>query len=190
MTSDAFQRLPLLSPIQLRDDQQRVYQAIVEGPRQGSPGLTDANGCLRGPFNAMLYSPAIGGLIEALGAAIRYKSSFSDRVRELAILTVAAYCNSEFEWVNHEPLALKCGWRPEQLRAIRESREPEIEDPDELVTWRVVAQLLTVGDLGDQEYQRAFDRLGPTALVELSTLIGYYRLLALQLRIFQIPVDQ
>src|SRR5437868_1894472 len=41
-------------------------------------------------------------------------------------------------------------------------------------------------DLDDQEYDTAVTVLGERALVELSTLVGYYATLALQLRIFRV----
>lgn len=182
-------RLPLVSPDELTTEQRDLYRAITEGPRRGS-GIADTRGCLRGPFNAMLYSPAIGAAMQELGAAIRYRSTLPDRARELAILTVAARCGSEFEWVHHEPLALKCGWHAGQLMAIRENREPSFEDPAERATWQVATRILAGGTLDDQEYERALELLGHVRLVELSALVGYYRLLADQLRLFDVPVDR
>ena len=41
-------------------------------------------------------------------------------------------------------------------------------------------------DLDDQEYDTAVAVLGERALVELSTLVGYYVTLALQMRIFRV----
>lgn len=187
MSNKTSPRLPLISPDHLTPGQRAVYRAIVEGPRKGS-AITDARGCLREPFNAMLYNPAIGSAMQELGAAIRYKSSLSGRARELAILTVAVHCRSEFEWAQHEPLALKCGWHPDQLTAIRDNRDPVIDDPAERAVRRVTTQLLADGGLEDDDYERAVELLGEVKLVELSALIGYYRLLALQLRLFKVPV--
>lgn len=188
MPNEISSRLPRISPDRLTPEQRAVYRAILEGPRKGY-AMTDAHGRLRAPFNAMLYNPAIGGAMQELGAAIRYKSSLSDRARELAILTVAARCGSEFEWAHHEPLALKCGWRPEQLTAVRDNRDPLIDDPAERAVWRLATQLLAGNSPEDNDYERERALLGDVKLVELSALIGYYRLLALQLRLFKVPVD-
>jgi 4-carboxymuconolactone decarboxylase len=42
-------------------------------------------------------------------------------------------------------------------------------------------------DLDDEQYDTAISVLGQQALVELSSLVGYYATLALQLRIFRVP---
>jgi 4-carboxymuconolactone decarboxylase len=42
-------------------------------------------------------------------------------------------------------------------------------------------------DLDDEQYDTAVAALGERALVELSTLVGYYATLALQMRIFRVP---
>jgi len=44
--------------------------------------------------------------------------------------------------------------------------------------------LLVRGDLTDAGYPTAEAALGPRGLVELTTLVGYYGLLARQLRVF------
>jgi 4-carboxymuconolactone decarboxylase len=50
-----------------------------------------------------------------------------------------------------------------------------------------VARALTgPADLDDEQYAAAIAALGEQALVELSTLVGYYATLALQLRIFRV----
>ena len=37
--------------------------------------LTDEGGRLEGPFNAMLFSPAVGHALQALGGALRYQGT-------------------------------------------------------------------------------------------------------------------
>src|SRR4051794_18477744 len=54
-------RLPHPTPGELDDDQRAVYDAITGGPRGSGPfRLTDAEGRLHGPFNAMLVNPQLG----------------------------------------------------------------------------------------------------------------------------------
>ena len=85
-------RLRSFRPSELNDDQLEVYNAIAGGPRAGGPfALTNDDGSLRGPFNAMVLSPAIGLALQSVGAAVRYRSTLTDRAREMAILVVAAH---------------------------------------------------------------------------------------------------
>ena len=50
----------------------------------------------------------------------------------------------------------------------------------------VVLALLARADLDDEEYADAVAALGERAVFELTTLVGYYATLALQLRVFRV----
>jgi len=66
-------------------------------------------GELRGPFNAYLYSPVIGEAAQRLGEAVRFESSIPPKLRELAILTVAAKWKAQYEWWAHESIGRQQG---------------------------------------------------------------------------------
>ncbi len=180
-------RLRRFTPDELDPEQTEVHRAITGGPRATGPqvfALRDEEGRLLGPFNAMLLSPPIGGALQALGASVRYGSVLSDRVREMAILVVAAHWGSDFESGAHEAIGRAIGLTEPELSALREGRVPTLEDPRELAAVRVTAAMARAGDLTDEEYGTAVAMLGERALFELSALVGYYATLALQLRIF------
>lgn len=186
-------RLPLLDPADLTAEQLAVYRAITGGPRSAdatAAPVRDSGGRLLGPFNAMLYSPAVGAAVQSLGAAIRYATSLTDREREIAVLVVAAHHRSEFELFAHEPLARRAGLTIADLDALRAGGEPDLADRREQVVHATVRHLVEAGDLHDAAYGAAVAALGHTAVVELATLVGYYAALALQLRVFRVPVPQ
>jgi 4-carboxymuconolactone decarboxylase len=182
------ERLPLLVPDALTDAQLELYQSIVGSSRSSFMTLTDAEGRLHGPFNAFLYSPILGDILQRLGAAIRQSTHLSRRAQELAILVTAVHCESPYEARAHEALALGVGWRPEQVELLLAGLEPEIEDPLEHAVWRTTRKLLEAGDLEDDAYEEALRVLGPEGVFDLTTLIGHYRLVALQLKLFRVPV--
>jgi len=184
-------RLSHLTPDQLEPGQRALREAILGGPRAAGPQLfelTDAQGRLNGPFGVMLHSPAIGGALQELGTAIRYRSMLSDRLREMAILAVASSWSSEFEQYAHEPLGRRAGLTDAELAALAAGLPLELADPAEAAGLRVVRALLTDADLTDEEYAAAQRVLGDQALVELTALVGYYATLALQLRVFRVGV--
>lgn len=191
MTSGAgTSRTPRLRPADLDPDQLRLYTEITGGPRAAGPALfalTGADEALNGPFNAFLLSPGLGGPLQALGAAVRYRSHLGARVRELAILMVAAHWASDFEWYAHEAVGRHVGVRADELDAVRRAESPDLSDPDEQAAIAVVGSLLHSQDLADDEFAAAREQLGDQAIFELSTLVGYYATLALQLRIFRVP---
>ena len=184
-------RLEKLSPEVLDEDQWRLYEAIAAGPRASGRQpfqLVDGAGGLEGPFNAMLQQPALGWALQALGAAVRYQGVLPGRVRELAILVVASHWKSEFEQYAHEAAGRLLGLRAEDLGAIRAGQEPELADAGERAAVRVTWALARSGDLDDGQYADAVAQLGTAALFELTTLVGYYATLALQLRVFRVTV--
>jgi 4-carboxymuconolactone decarboxylase len=178
-------RLPRLQLHDLDEQQTLLYHAIAGGPRAGGAfPLTDEKGCLRGPFNAMLLSPPVGSTLQAVGAAVRYESVLTGRVRELAILVVAAYWGSDFEREAHEAVGRTCGLTEAEMTVLRRGSLPDLSDSSERVAVRTASALARDGILTEAEYVHAVKALGERGLFELTTLVGYYALLALQLRVF------
>ena len=184
-------RLPPFHPSTLDPEQRALYEEITGGPRAAGPqyfALTDAEGRLHGPFNAMLLSPSLGRALQGMGAAIRYSSHLTPRIRETAILVVAAARDSAFERHAHERVGLAAGLTASELLALREGRDPKFSDPPEHAAWNLTRALtLDDGALDDDHYTELRAALGERALFELSTLVGYYSTLALQLRLFAVP---
>ncbi|HKN97503.1 MAG TPA: carboxymuconolactone decarboxylase family protein [Pseudonocardiaceae bacterium] len=178
-------RIPRLSPAELDDEQRRLYDSITGGPRaRDSVGMTDHNGALGGPFNAMLLHPPVGDALQQLGAAIRYGGTLTDRSREMAILIVATATHSGFEQYAHEHIGLRLGLTESEVAAIRDGGEPRLDNPDEAAIVRTTRRLVDHGTLTDDEYAEASAALGAGTLFELTTLVGYYQLIAMQMHVF------
>lgn len=184
-------RLPLLLPGSLSHEQRTVYEALTGGPRGAErlpPFMADESGRLLGPFNAMLYSPSVGLPLQDLGAALRFRTAFTKREREIATLVVAAHVRSDYEWYAHERIGCRAGLGDDEMEALREGRAPMLADVRERVVYEATRQLAAEDDLGDAVFTEAAATLGRAAVVELVTLVGYYKALALQLRVFRVGV--
>lgn len=186
MTDDS--RLPLLHPDALSDDQREIYDAVTGGQRLRADrlGLTDPQGRLHGPFNAMLHNATVGAPLLALGTALRFRSSFTTREREIATLVAAAHHRSDFEWYAHAQIGAAAGLSESELDALRTGADPVLADARERIVYEASRALVTDGDMIDALYGEARAVLGHSALVELTTLIGYYAMLALQMRVFRV----
>ena len=124
-------RIQKFVPADLDEDQRELYAAIAGGPRAQGPQLfrlTDADGGLEGPFNAFLLQPSLGLPLQELGAAVRYRTTLSDRAREIAILVVATAHDSAFERYAHEAVGRHVGLTDTEVQALRE------DDLDALVS--------------------------------------------------------
>ena len=183
-------RLAVLSSDEMTAEQVDLYREILAGPRGQGPRavqLSSGAGGLAGPFNAMLYAPTVGHALQELGAAIRFGTKLTPRIREMAILVVAQSWDSGYEQASHELIGRDAGLTEPELDALREGENPKFADEQESAAYSAARALTVTGDLDDQEYAAAIAALGEGGLVELSTLVGYYATLALQLRIFRVP---
>jgi 4-carboxymuconolactone decarboxylase len=182
-------RLAVLCSEEMTAEQVELYRAILSGPRGQGPRtvqLASGAGGLAGPFNAMLYAPEVGHALQELGVAIRFRTSLAPRIREASILVVAQVWDSEYLRASHEPIGREAGLTDAEIAALRAGTDPGFPDKAEQAAYSVVRALTgPAADLDDDEYDTAVTILGEQALVELSTLVGYYAMLALQLRLFR-----
>ncbi len=182
-------RLAVLSSDDMTAEQVSLYREIINGPRGQGPRtvqLASGAGGLAGPFNAMLYAPAVGHALQELGAAIRFRTKLTPRIRELAILVVAQAWDSGYERASHEPIGREAGLTEPEIEALRAGDDPKFAAGQEQVAYSVARALTGPADLDDLAYAAAVAALGEEGLMELSTLVGYYAALALQLRIFRV----
>lgn len=186
-------RLKRLTRDQLAGEQLALYDAIVGGPRaQGKKHfpLVDSKGGLNGPFGVMLHVPAIGLPLQDLGAAIRYRTRLSDRVREIAILCVAAQTDSAFERYAHERVGRAAGLTEAELSDLAASRFSSavlVEAAAYGLCQRLMASQLP---MSDEHYSALRGILGESGIFELVTLVGYYRTLAQLLHVFDVGVPE
>lgn len=168
----------LLPPIpeQMTQHQQRVYDAIMAGPR----------GKVRGPLAVWLHRPGLAEHAQALGQYCRYDSSLPPRLSELAILTLAAFWQSEFEWWAHQPVAVDAGVSAMVTEHIRLGEAPEFTQTDEAVVYEFIRSLLEKRCVLDELYERAVTMLGQDKVVDLVGLAGYYTLVSMTLNVFHI----
>lgn len=173
-------RLPELSDAGMTDEQRRVAEAIKSGPR----------GKLAGPLLAWMQSVNLADRAQALGAFCRYGTSLPPHLSELAIITTGAFWKAGYEWYAHAPIALAAGVDPAAVEAIKTGQTPTTLKPDEHAVWNFTHHLLTTHVVPDDVYKTAADLLGPVATVELVGILGYYALISMTIKAFQVPVPE
>jgi len=72
---------------ELTPEQKTMVEHLFAGERGG----------MNGPFNVTLRSPEMGDLAQKLGAQLRFHSSLSNRLNEMAILMTARFWNAQYE---------------------------------------------------------------------------------------------
>ncbi|MET3952773.1 carboxymuconolactone decarboxylase family protein [Arthrobacter sp. UYEF36] len=182
-------RFPLLAPHELSDQQRDLYGAIAGPPRGDGPfSIVDETGRLNGPFNALLYSPAIGNAVQTLGAVLRFSGSLPARTRELVICAVAAELESAYEWYAHSLVATSVGISGAELKRLHDGGIPDTLSADESAALGLTRALLRGTTVGPGIHAAALEHFGHAGIMELSVLVGYYRLLAGILAAGDVPV--
>ncbi len=178
-------RLTSLQQDQLDERGAALWDGII-GPRGDS--LVNEAGGLHGPFNAWLHAPVIGKNLSRLGSSLRFEMSLDRRLIELAIITVGARWESEFEWYAHSTMARDAGVDQPIIDAIGEGETPAFTLDDERAVYAVAHQLVRDGRLDEATYGAAAELLGETQMVELIALCGYYTLISFTLNAFEVPL--
>ncbi len=182
-------RFKLIPLEDLTPEQKALSDAIKSGPRAklASSGASKP-GPLGGPFNVWLRSPGIGNLVQQLGEEIRFRSSLSGKLNELAILVTARNWTSQYEWVAHHKLALEGGLDPKIAEAIAQGRRPEGMDADETLVYEFSRELQDTQGVSDGMYARAVARFGEHGVVDLISVNGFYVLVSMCLNVDRTPV--
>ena len=184
-------RLPDLRPEDLDPEQRALYDDIVGGPRGAGPQhfpLTTRDGALTGPFGVMVHGPALGRPLQELGSAVRYATGLSDRLREIAILTVASATASAFERHAHERVGRAAGLTDDELAGLSSGTFAP-DDHVEQSAYDLCRRLLAgKPHLTAEEYADLVDVLGTRTITELTVLVGYYRTLADLLAVYEVGV--
>lgn len=171
-------RIPLPTPDTMTDDQKRVYEKIVSGPR----------GRLVGPLRAALHSPELAERWQALGALLRFGTSLAPRVSELAIVVTARRWNSQIEWHIHAQEARAAGISDAALDAIRARETPVFDNPDDAVVYEFARQIQETGQVEPDLYAQAVASWDAVGVVELTAVIGYYTMVSMTLNAHEIPM--
>ncbi|MGN6457234.1 MAG: carboxymuconolactone decarboxylase family protein [Achromobacter mucicolens] len=171
-------RIPLPTPDTMTDDQKRVYEKIVSGPR----------GRLVGPLRAALHSPELAERWQALGALLRFGTSLAPRVSELAIVVTARRWNSQIEWHIHAQAARAAGISDAVLDAIQARETPVFDNADDAVVYEFARQIQETGEVDPDLYAQAVARWDAVGMVELTAVIGYYTMVSMTLNAHEIPM--
>jgi 4-carboxymuconolactone decarboxylase len=144
---------------------------------------------LQGPAGIQLHSPEIAPHLSALNTYLRLKAGFSPQVREIAILATAREMDSQFEWVAHEPEALKEGVSQAVIDVIKYRRSTEGLATQEALVIELARQLWRDHRVAPETFAQLNATYGSRMLIDLVVLMGTYANTAAMLAVvdMQIP---
>jgi 4-carboxymuconolactone decarboxylase len=159
-------RLPLRPREELDDAGKRIYDRAV------TPGASLVG--LQGPAGVQLYSPKAAEHLSSLNRYLRFQSGISPRIREIAILITAREMDSQFEWMAHEPEALKEGVPAAVIDVIKHRKPLDGLDKTDAVVIALGREIWRDHKVTSQTFAAAKAIFGPHQLIDLVMLMGNY----------------
>jgi len=140
--------------------------------------IVASRGAVQGPFTMFLNSPAVAERVAHLGAYVRFEGSLDMRVRVLAAMTAAREFEAMYVWGAQTGGARRQGVPEATISAIRDNHSRGVP-PEDAQIIDFTRQLLRRHRVDDTLFKAMQARFGNDELVQLTTAIGYYSLLAM-----------
>ena len=142
-------------------------------------------------FRMLGYSAGTFVEIIDLTNAIFKKLVLSDSHKELLVLLVAAHEGNAYEWEQHVSISQAAGVRADQFIAIAEQRFSDSEAfvPPERVLLNFAKIILEQGKAPPVVFKHALGHFTIEELSDAMIVIGYYRLLSIYIRTFDVTID-
>jgi 4-carboxymuconolactone decarboxylase len=171
-------RLAHVSVEELPEAQRRLFQDL----------MGDTGGAVPGPFGAWARSPELAGHMLAIIGFLRDRAALPARLVELGILIAVRHWDARYAWKAHEARGLRAGLDPEVIAALDAGRAPLFKKADEGAVFAFCTELQEKRAVGAATYAQAVEALGEQGVVELTAALGFYTLIAMTVKAFEIPV--
>jgi alkylhydroperoxidase family enzyme len=124
------------------------------------------------------------------GGAILGRLELDPKLRELAIIQVAADAEADYEWVQHVAIAREVGVPDEQIAAVEARR---LDDPSlgaaERAVLRFAREVVAGPRVSDATFAAVKEQLSPQEIVELLLTVGNYLMLARVMTTLELELD-
>lgn len=156
-----------------------------------SPGTGYESG-LRGPIGMWMHSPVMAKAIFPLREHVRYGTAKDQRLTELTIISTAREIDNQYEHTAHEGPAREAGLEEEIIDFVK-YRRPFSDAPDiagfgeaERTIVQFVREVIREEKVSSETFARAINLFGRDGVTDLVGLIGYYNLVAITLKAFDV----
>ena len=170
-------RIPLVTRDQVAEKEKPAYDAFMLS-RAGRPNI--------GPYSLLLHMPEMAQRLEALRTYLRDETSLSQKLQELAMISVASEMGCAFIWYAHAAAARQAGVRGDIVDNIRDKRPLANLDPDERAIVDFTRELLQNRKVSRSTFDAATARFGQRGVMTLTNLIACYAVLAYNMNTYDL----
>lgn len=171
-------RMPVIADADMTLEQQAAVAAFRE-KRGQEPG---------GPFVPLMRSPTVLNAATNLGAYLRFESALAMDLSELAIIITARRWSQNYEWGAHRKIAEQAGLPAAIAEAIREGRRPDGMTNEQQIIYDFCTEVHSNGQVCDTTYDKAKAAFGEQSVIDITTICGYYSLLAMVMNVARTPL--
>jgi len=171
------------TPIVTRDLVPESLRAAFDAETASSGGVVAS-----GPGSVMINSPEMRRRANQLVNYLRDESTLPKKIQELAMLVTARAMDCQFIWNAHAARGRREGLSDALVDALRDRRPLPSLPADEAAVVHYGTEFFTTHKVSQATFQAALDQFGAQGLTELTTLMGYYALLAFNANAFEIDL--
>ncbi len=161
-------RIPPVTRESIREDLRETFDEVSSGP--GGAGT--------GPMSILKHSPEMSKRAIPLFNYVRNESTVPAKARELAMLTTARAMDCPYIWNAHVALGRQAGLSDSLVDALRDKQPLPQMSPEESAVLNLGMEFFLPHRVSQDTFQAALDQFGEQGFVELTTLMGFYAMLA------------
>jgi len=173
------------TPIVTRDQISEQFRDAFDAETATSGGVVAS-----GPGSVMINSPEMRRRCNQLSHYLRQESSLPKKIQELAMITTARAMDCQYIWNAHAAGARREGVSDALVNALRDDQSLPQMSADEAAVINYGMEFFKTHKVSPTTFQTALDQFGAQGLTELTTLMGYYALLAFNANAFEIDLPE
>ena len=169
------------TPTVTRDQVPEQFREAFDHETADSGGVVES-----GPGSVMSNSPEMRLRANHLVMYFRQTSTLPQKIQEMAMILTARDKDCQYIWFAHAARARQQGISDEFVDALRDKKPLPKLPHDEQIVVDYATELFTTNRVSPGTFQAALDHFGAQLLTELTTMMGYYSLLALNVNAFEV----
>jgi len=138
---------------------------------------------------ALAHSPRITRDFVRLGNTLLFKAVLDEKLRELAILRVAALTHAHYEWTQHVRVALRTGVPQAQIDDILLWKHSVAFNDTERAVLQFTDEQTHNIRVSEETFSRMKNLLSERALIELTVTVAYYGMVSRILETLQVELE-
>ena len=170
---------------------QRIQPMSPEGNPQLAAAykrITETRGYVSAILMSLSHAPAGLDAFAKLGEYVRYGTELPGRVRELAVLAIAA--GNQYAWSHHHPHAIKSGVSQQELDSLESGGAlADTIAPAEKAAIRYAREFGQGGKVGDETFAEARRHFSERQITDLTLLCGYFMALGATITAFRVELE-